>query len=338
MKKTEEQNNLLIYKNKEGNIVVDAIYKDETLWLTQKGMAKVFDCSIDNISLHLKNIFKSDELNESSVVEESSITAADGKKYKTKMYNLDAIIAVGYRVNSKKATEFRIWATKVLKEYIIKGFALNDNRFIQGNSFSTQYFDELLERIKAIRVSERMAYQKITDIFISTSADYSPNEEEAYTFFKIVQNKLHYAVSGHTAAELIFTRAGAKKENMGLTNWKNGPDGLIYKYDVTVAKNYLNEEELNKLNRLIVAFLDYAEDMAYDHKVMVMNDWIKATDKLLKFREKNILTNPGKITHKEAVDKAESEYEKYRVIQDQKYISSMDEFYEKYLKEAKNNK
>ena len=333
MKKLEEQNNLLIYKNKDGNIVVDAIYKNETLWLTQKAMAKIFDCSIDNISLHLKNIFKDNELDEKSVVEDSSITASDGKNYKTKIYNLDAIIAVGYRVNSKKATEFRIWATKILKEYMIKGFALNDERFISGNKFSTQYFNELLERIKTIRVSERMSYQKITDLFIATSSDYNPKAEEAYTFFKVVQNKLHYAISGHTAAELIYTRANANKENMGLTNWKNSPDGLIYKYDVSIAKNYLTEEELNRLNRLTLAFLDYAEDMAYEHTVMTMNDWINATDKLLKFREKNILTHSGKITHKEAVDKAESEYEKYRVIQDQKYISSMDEFYNKYLKE-----
>ena len=334
MNELEEQNNLLIYKNKDGNIVVDAIYKDETLWLTQKGMSKVFDCSTDNISLHLKNIFKDNELDEKSVVEDSSITASDGKNYKTKIYNLDAIIAVGYRVNSKKATEFRIWATKILKEYMIKGFALNDERFISGNKFSTQYFNELLERIKTIRVSERMSYQKITDLFIATSSDYNPKAEEAYTFFKIVQNKLHYAISGYTAAELIYTRANANKENMGLTNWKNSPDGLIYKYDVSIAKNYLTEEELNKLNRLTLAFLDYAEDMAYEHTVMTMNDWINATDKLLKFREKNILTHSGKITHKEAVDKAESEYEKYRVIQDQKYISSMDEFYNKYFKES----
>ena len=338
MEKIKEQNNLLIYKNKEGNIVVDAIYKDETLWLTQKGMAKVFDCSTDNISLHLKNIFKDNELDENSVVENSSVTASDGKKYKTKIYNLDAIIAVGYRVNSKKATEFRIWATKILKEYMIKGFALNDERFIKGNKYSTKYFDELLERIKIIRVSERMSYQKITDLFMATATDYNPKTEQAYTFFKIVQNKLHYAISGHTAAELIYARANANKENMGLNNWQNSPDGLIYKYDVSIAKNYLTEEELNKLNRLTIAFLDYAEDMAYEHTVMTMNDWIKATDKLLKFREKNILTNSGKITHKEAVEKAESEYEKYRVIQDQKYISSMDEFYNKYLEESKQNK
>ncbi len=330
---SNEQNNLLIYKDKNGNIMVDAIYKDETLWLTQKGMAKVFNCSIDNISLHLKNIFKAEELNESSVVEESSITASDGKNYKTKIYNLDAIISVGYRVNSKKATEFRIWATRVLKEYMIKGFALNDERFIRGNKYDAKYFDELLERIKTIRVSERMSYQKITDLFIATSVDYNPKSEEAYTFFKIVQNKMHFAITGHTAAELIYERADSEHEHMGLTNWKNSPDGLIYKYDVVVAKNYLNEEELNKLNDLTNMFLVFAEDEAKERHIMTMQDWLDATDDLLKFRRKDILKHSGNVSHKQAVEKAESEYEKYRLIQDQKYISTMDEFYNKYLEE-----
>ena len=326
-----KDNNLIIYKNSDGNIIVDAIFKDETLWLTQKGMSKVFDCSIDNVSLHLKNIFKDNELDENSVVEDSSITASDGKNYKTKIYNLDAIIAVGYRVNSKKATEFRIWATKVLKEYMTKGFALNDERFIRGNKYDAKYFDELLERIKTIRVSERMAYQKITDLFIATSTDYNPKSEEAYTFFKIVQNKLHYAISGHTAAELIYNRADSNKEHMGLTTWKNSPDGLIYKYDVSIAKNYLNEEELSKLNDLTNIFLVFAEDEAKERHIMTMQDWINATDDLLKFRRKKILDNSGSISHKQAVEKAESEYEKYRVIQDQEYVSSMDKFYNKYL-------
>lgn len=328
-----EQNNLLIYKDKRGNIVVDAIYKDETLWLTQKGMAKVFDCSVDNISLHLKNIFKEKELNENSVIEETSITASDGKNYKTKIYNLDAIIAVGYRVNSKKATEFRIWATKILKEYMIKGFALNDERFIRGNKYDAKYFDELLERIKTIRVSERMSYQKITDLFIATSVDYNPKSEEAYTFFKIVQNKLHFAITGHTAAELIYSRANHREEHMGLTNWKNSPDGLIYKYDVVIAKNYLNEEELNKLNDLTNMFLVFAEDEAKERHIMTMQNWINATDDLLKFRRKSVLKNSGTIFHQQAMEKAENEYEKYRLIQDQHYISTMDEFYDKYLRE-----
>ena len=331
-----KDNNLIIYKNSDGNIIVDAIFKDETLWLTQKGMSKVFDCSIDNVSLHLKNIFKDNELDENSVVEDSSITASDGKNYKTKIYNLDAIIAVGYRVNSKKATEFRIWATKVLKEYMTKGFALNDERFIRGNKYDAKYFDELLERIKTIRVSERMAYQKITDLFIATSTDYNPKSEEAYTFFKIVQNKLHYAISGHTAAELIYNRADSNKEHMGLTTWKNSPDGLIYKYDVSIAKNYLNEEELSKLNDLTNIFLVFAEDEAKERHIMTMQDWINATDDLLKFRRKKILDNSGSISHKQAVEKAKNEYKKYRVIQDQEYVSSMDKFYNKYLKENNN--
>jgi len=265
------------------------------------------------------------------------ITADDGKNYNTEVYSLDAIIAVGYRINSKKATEFRIWATKILKEYITKGFVLNDERFIKGNKYDAKYFDELLERIKVIRVSERMSYQKITDLFIATSTDYNPKSEEAYTFFKIVQNKLHYAISGHTAAELIYSRANSTKDNMGLTSWKNSPDGLIYLYDVVVANNYLNEDELNKLNDLTNMFLVFAEYEAKERHVMTMNDWINATDNLLKFRRKQVLKHSGKISHKQAVEKAESEYEKYRVIQDQKYISSMDEFYNKYLEESNKN-
>jgi hypothetical protein len=329
-----ESNNLIIYKNKDGNVIVDAILKDDTLWLSQKGMSKVFECSIDNISLHLKNIFKNEELTEKLVVEESSITASDGKIYKTKLYNLDAIIAVGYRINSKKATEFRIWATKILKEYITKGFALNDKRFINGNKYDVKYFDELLERIKTIRVSERMSYQKITDLFIATSTDYNAKSEEAYSFFKIVQNKLHYAISGHTAAELIFNRANSEKEHMGLTNWKNSPDGLIYKYDVSIAKNYLNKDELEKLNNLTNLFLTFAEDEAKERHIMTMTDWINATDDILKFRRKKILKTCGSISHKQAIQKAETEYEKFRIIQDKKFISSMDKLYKKYLEES----
>ena len=330
-----KNDNLIIYKNKEGEVVVDAIYQDETLWLSQKGMAKVFDVQVPAISKHLKNIFDEEELVRNSVISKMEITASDGKKYNTDMYNLDAIIAVGYRVNSRKATEFRIWATKILKEYMLKGFALNDEKFIRGNKYNSRYFDELLERIKTIRASERMAYQKIMDLFIATSADYEENTEEAYTFFKIIQNKLHYAISGHTAAELIFARADATKENMGLTNWKNSPDGLIYKYDVTIAKNYLTKEELEKLKDLTNLFLVFAEDEARERHIMTMQDWINAADDLLKFRRRKVLLSSGSITHKEAIVKAESEYEKYRRIQDEKYISSMDKFYKKYLEESK---
>lgn len=339
-----ENNNLIIYKDKQDNIVVDAIYKNETLWLSQKSIAKVFDVNVPAISKHLKNIFEEAELDSNVVISKMENTtnhgAISGKTQTTdiNMYNLDAIIAVGYRVNSKKATEFRIWATNILKEYMIKGFALNDERFIKGNKYDAKYFDELLERIKLIRTSERMTYQKITDLFIATSIDYNPKSEEAYTFFKIVQNKLHYAVSGHTAAELIYSRVDSKKENMGLTNWKNSPDGLIYKYDVSIAKNYLNEEELTKLNDITNLFLVFAEDEAKERHIMTMNDWINSTDDLLKFRHKEILNCSGNISHKQAVEKAENEYEKYRLVQDQKYISTMDEFYNKYLKENSGDK
>ncbi len=331
-----EDNNLIIYKNSDGSIIVDAIYKDETLWLTQKGMSKVFDVQVPDISKRLSDIYNDGELDKDSTISKMEIVQQEGNRKVKRFvdtYNLDAIIAVGYRVNSKKATQFRIWATKVLKEYMTKGFALNDERFIRGNKYDSKYFDELLERIKTIRVSERMSYQKITDLFIATSTDYNPKSEDAYTFFKIVQNKLHYAISGHTAAELIYSRADSNKEYMGLTNWKNSPDGLIYKYDVSVAKNYLNKEELEKLNDLTNIFLVFAEDEAKERHVMTMKDWINATDDLLKFRRKKVLKNAGNISHKKAIEKAESEYEKYRVIQDQKYVSSMDEFYNKYLEE-----
>lgn len=245
------------------------------------------------------------------------------------------IISIGFRVNSKTAIKFRTWANKIIKDYMVKGFTLNDDRFINGNRFDTRYFDELLERIKVIRTSERMAYQKITDIFITTSVDYDKKSEEAYTFFKIVQNKLHYAITGHTAAELIYERASSEKIHMGLTNWKNSPDGLIYKYDVGITKNYLSEDELKKLNNLTTLFLDYAEDMAEEQNIMTMQKWIDITDKLISFRDKKVLKDSGKISHKQAIKKAENKYEKFRVKQDQEYISSMDEMYKKYLEENK---
>lgn len=331
-----KESNIILYETEDGKINVDVILKDETIWLTQKSMAELFGVDRTVVTKHLKNIFAENELDKNSVCANFAHTAKDGKNYQTEFYNLDAIIAVGYRVNSKKATQFRIWATNILKEYIIKGFALNDERFIKGNKYDSNYFDELLERIKTIRVSERMAYQKIIDLFIATSADYNPKSEAAYTFFKIVQNKLHYAISGYTAAELIYSRANANKEHMGLTNWKKSPDGLIYKYDVSVAKNYLTEEELTKLNNLTNIFLIFAEDEAKERHVMTMKDWIQATDDLLKFRRKKVLDNSGNISHKEAIEKAENEYEKYRIKQDKEYISSMDMLYNKYLKEEIN--
>ena len=279
----------LIYNTPEENVSVNAVIKDETIWLTQKAMAELFGVGVPAISKHLANIYAEGELNEISTVSKMEIVQQEGSrdiKRNMEFYNLDAIISVGYRVNSRKATNFRIWATGILKEYMIKGFALDDNRFLKGNKTNKQYFDELLERIKVIRTSERMAYQKITDLFIATTIDYDKKSEEAYTFFKIVQNKLHYAITGHTAAELIYSRVNAEKENMGLTNWKEAPDGMIYKYDVSIAKNYLNEYELKKLNSLTNLFLDYAESMAEENQIMTMKDWIDETDNLLKFRKK----------------------------------------------------
>ena len=330
------ESNILLYETDDGKINVDVILKEETIWLTQKGMADLFECSIDNISLHLKNIFQEKELDKSSTVEFFSVVRKEGNRNVTRnleFYNLDAIIAVGYRVNSKKATKFRIWATKILKDYMNKGFVIDTEKMKNGPKFGKDYYDELLQVIKEIRLSERRQYQKITDVFEATSIDYNKNSDEAYTFFKIVQNKLHYAITGKTAAELIYERVDSDKLHMGLTNWKNSPNGKIMKYDISIAENYLNEDELKKLERLTISFLDYAEDMAEEQKVMTMNDWIKETDSLLKFRKKNILVDFGKISHKQAIEKAENEYEKFRIKQDKEYISSMDEMYKRYLEE-----
>ena len=334
-----QESNVLLYETEEGNVNVDVILKNETIWLTQKSMSEVFDCSSDNVSLHLKNIFEDNELDKNSTTEKISVVRKEGNRNvnrELEFYNLDAIIAVGYRVNSKKATKFRIWATKILKDYMIKGFVIDTEKMKNGPKFGKDYYDELLQTIKEIRLSERRQYQKITDLFEATSIDYNKESDEAYTFFKIVQNKLHYAITGKTAAELIYERVDSEKIHMGLTTWKNSPDGKIMKYDISIAKNYLNEEELKKLERLTISFLDYAEDMAEEHQVMTMNDWIKETDELLKFRNKNVLSDSGKVSHKKALEKAENEYEKFRIKQDREYISSMDEMYKKYLEE--NNK
>ena len=330
------ENDIVFYKKKNGDMNIELLINGETLWVSQKTMAQIFEIDRTVITKHLKNIFSDGELDKNQVCAKFAHTANDGKNYNTEFYNLDAIISVGYRVNSKKATEFRIWATKILKEYMIKGFALDDDRFLKGGKVNQQYFDELLERIKVIRTSERMAYQKITDIFIATSIDYDKQSEEAYMFFKIVQNKLHYAITGHTAAELIYERVNADKENMGLTTWKEAPNGMIYKYDVSIAKNYLNETEIKQLNNLTTLFLDYAESMAEENQVMTMKNWIEETDNLLKFRKKEILQTSGKISHKQAFEKAENEYEKFKIKQDMQYISSMDEMYQRYLNESNN--
>ena len=322
-----EDNKLIIYKNSEGNIIVDAIYKDETLWLSQKGMSKVFECSTDNISLHLKHIFEDNELDKKSVTEKCSLTADDGKNYNTTIYSLDAIIAVGYRINSKKATNFRIWATKILKEYMIKGVVMDDERLKNPNYiFGEDYFEETLERIRNIRSSERRFYQKITDIYSSCSVDYDKDSEITKEFFKTVQNKLHYAITGNTAAEIIYNRVDSEKENMGLTNWKNSPDGPIYKYDVDIAKNYLNEKELKDLNRIVTMYLDYAELQAENHNAMTMKDWVEKLNAFLQFNGKEILHNAGKISDSVAKELAYKEYNKFKVKQDKLYKSDFDNF------------
>lgn len=329
------ESNVILYETEDGTINVDVILKDETIWLTQKSMAELFNVDRTVITKHLKNIFLEQELSKDKVCAKFAHTANDGKKYQTEFYNLDAIIAVGYRVNSKKATQFRIWATDVLKDYIIKGFKIDKERMKNGPKFGQDYYDELLETIKEIRLSERRLYQKITDLFEATSIDYNKDSEEAYAFFKIVQNKLHFAITNHTAAELIYNRANSEKEHMGLTNWKNSPSGKIMKYDLSIAKNYLNEEEIKKLESLTTLFLDYAEDMANEQNLMTMQKWITATDDLLKFRKKDLLTHSGSISHKQAVEKANKEYEKFRIKQDREYVSSMDEMYKRYLEENK---
>lgn len=328
------ENNIVFYEDENNNTKVEVRLVDEDVWLNVNAIANLFNVGRPAIVKHISNIYNDEELDKSSTCSILEQVQLEGNRHvsrKREYYNLDMIISIGFRVNSKTAIKFRTWANKLIKEYIVKGFNLNDDRFMKGNNFDKKYFDELLERIKTIRVSERMSYQKITDLFIATSTDYNPKSEEAYTFFKIVQNKMHFAITGHTAAELIYARVDSNKEHLGLTNWKNSPDGLIYKYDVGIAKNYLNEGELKKLNNLTNLFLNYAEDMAEEQNLMTMQNWIDITDKLLKFREKKILTDSGKVSHKQAVEKAESEYEKFRIKQDKNYISSMDKMYKRYL-------
>lgn len=318
------ENQIILYQNEKGNVSINVSYINETFWLSQKSIAQLFGCSTDNVSLHLKNIFKSGELIQDSVTEEFSATANDGKNYKTKFYNLDAIIAVGYRVNSKEATQFRIWATQTLKEFIIKGFVLNDDLLKNGKPFGQDYFDELLEKIREIRASERRFYQKIGDIFEQCSADYSKNAEETKLFFKVIQNKLHFAITGNTAAEIIINRADKNKENMGLTSWKNSPKGKILKSDVLIAKNYLNKDEIENLNLLVSAFLDLAEFQARRKQIMTMKDWVDRINKFLDSNNLDILENAGQISNETAIEKAFLEYEEFRKIQDKKYISDLD--------------
>jgi len=326
MDNNEKTGNFLFYASDDGKIKIQVILGDDTVWTTQKGMAEIFETTRENITIHLKNIFESGELTENSVSKEILHTANDGKNYKTKFYNLDTIIAVGYRVNSFRATQFRIWATKILKEYLIKGFALNDERLKQGSKlFGTDYFEELLERIREIRASERRFYQKITDLYAQASIDYDVNSPITTKFYSTVQNKLHFAISNHTAAEIITSRASISKPNMGLTSWKNAnTGGKILKTDVSVAKNYLTHEEISDLNRIVNMYLDYAELQAKRNKPMKMSDWAERLEAFLKFNEYEILKDSGKISHEVAKKFAESQYEKFRVIQDREFKSDFD--------------
>ena len=316
----------LMYNTPEENVSVNAVIKDETIWLTQKAMAELFDCTTDNISLHLKNIYADGELNESSTTEEFSIVQQEGSrkvKRKIKFYNLDAIISVGYRVNSRKATHFRIWATGVLKEYMIKGFAMDDERLKQGKTaFGKDYFRELLERVRSIRASERRIWQQITDIFAECSIDYDKDAQVTRDFYAMVQNKFHYAITGQTAAEIIYSKSDRNKENMGLTTWKNAPDGRILKSDVTVAKNYLEEKQIKQLERAISGYFDYIEDLIERENTFTMQEFSESINEFLSFRKYKILKDKGSISKKEADAKAEEEYIHFN--KRQKIVSDFD--------------
>ena len=304
---------------------IEVRLQDETIWLSQKLMGVLFECTTDNIGLHLIHIFQEGELEEHSVTEYFSATAADGKNYRTKFYNLDAIIAVGYRINSKKATAFRRWATNVLRDYTIRGYIIDKERMKNGTFFNEDYFKSLLEEVREIRASERLFYQKITDIY-ATAFDYDAESQTTMHFFASVQNKLHFAIHHHTAAELIMDRADSQKEHMGLTTWKKAPSGKIIKSDVSVAKNYLTEQEIRQLDRIVTMYLDYAENQAEKHIPMSMEDWSKKLDAFLQFNEYDLLNNIGKVSTEVAKAFAESEFEKYRIIQDRLFQSDFDKF------------
>ena len=320
--------NVIVYQAENESVSTNVLFKDETFWMTQKDMAKLFDVNIPAISKHLKNIFESGELVISAVISKMETTAEDGKIYKTNFYNLDAIIAVGYRVNSKKATQFRIWATGVLREYIIKGFALDDVMLKNGRSFGQDYFKELLRRVRSIRASERRIYQQVTDIFAACAIDYDAQSPITREFFGTIQNKFHYAITGQTAAEIIHSHADATKDHMGLTTWESGPEGRIYKKDVIVAKNYLSVEEIEQLERMVSSFFDYIERIIERRETFTMKAFIESVDKFLDFNEYQILTNKGIISMTQAQKKAVSEYKTFNT--QQKVISDFDKFVKEY--------
>lgn len=302
----------LIYRSAEEDVTVDAFIKDDTVWLTQKGMAKLFDCTTDNISLHLKNIYTEGELEESATTEESSVVQTEGNRQvrrPAKLYSLDAIISVGYRVNSRRATHFRIWATGILKEYMTKGFVLDDERLKQGkDAFGKDYFRELLERVRSIRASERRIWQQVTDIFAECSIDYDRNAPLTKDFYAMVQNKFHYAITGQTAAEIVYTKADHTKEHMGLTTWKNAPEGRVLKSDVSVAKNYLSEKQIRQLERAVSGYFDYIEDLIERENTFTMEQFAASINEFLSFRRYDILPDKGKVTNRRAKEKAEAEY------------------------------
>jgi hypothetical protein len=331
------ENQIVLYSNENEKVSIQVTYLNDSFWLPQKGIAKLFGVEVPAINKHLGNIYDSGELQIEATISILEIVQTEGSrsvKRKVEFYNLDAIIAVGYRVNSKQATQFRIWATQTLKEFIIKGFVLNDDLLKNGKPFGKDYFDELLERIREIRASERRLYQKLGDIFEQCSADYNSKSDETKLFYKMVQNKLHFAITGKTAAEIVYERADKTKENMGLTTWKNAPKGKILKSDVGIAKNYLHENEIGDLNLLVSAFLDLAEFQARRNQVMKMTDWLERTNKFLDSNSLDILPNAGQISHDQAIEKANAEYEQFRIEQDKKYISDLDRALEK----AKTNK
>nr|WP_293833556.1 virulence RhuM family protein [uncultured Phascolarctobacterium sp.] len=315
----DKQMQFLIYNTPEEQVSVDVIVKDETIWVTQRTMAELFGCSSDNISLHLKNIYASNELQENSTTEEFSVVRKEGSrniKRKVTFYNLDAIISVGYRVNSSKATKFRIWATQVLKEYIQKGFAMDDERLKQGKTvFGKDYFRELLERVRSIRASERRIWQQITDIFAECSIDYDKDSEETRSFYAMVQNKFHYAIVGQTAAEIIYSKADRTKEHMGLTTWKNAPEGRVLKSDVAVAKNYLNAKEIRQLERAVTGYFDYIEDLIERENTFDMKEFAASVNEFLAFRRYDILPDKGKVSRQQALEKAYAEYDAFNKTQ-----------------------
>ena len=328
----EKLSNFVIFQTENGKVNIDVFFKDETLWLTQKLIAELFEKDRSVITKHLKNLFSDDELDETTVCANFAHTAQDGKTYNTKYYNLKAIIAVGYRVNSHRAIEFRKWSNTILHEYIIKGFAMDDERLKQIKHFGKDYFDEMLERVREIRLSERRLYQKITDIY-ALSADYDTKADITKHFFATVQNKLHWAITGKTAAEIIYTEADAKKINMGLKSWRYAPDGKILKSDVAIAKNYLNETHLSMLQRIVTSYLDLAETRATNRQVMNMKDWESFLVQFLELTNYPLLTDLGKVTMLEAKLKAETEFETYRITQDQLFESDFDKLIKKQLKD-----